>query len=112
MALSNSSTALIDVMANADNANCPDNCFRPVGLAWDSQGRLFMSSDSTNEIYVIARSDGSSANDATPTLGLPSSSSSSAPTSTTSTGNSRRSTSSSKPMLLITLALGFAFFGY
>lgn len=52
---SNSATA--DVLSNADLSKCPDSCFRPVGLAWDAQGRLFMSSDSTGEIYVLQRSD-------------------------------------------------------
>jgi len=32
-------TAARDVVANADNGKCPDGCFRPVGLAWDSRGR-------------------------------------------------------------------------
>jgi len=35
-------------------------CFRPVGLAFDTKGRLFMSSDSTGEIYVIDREGGGS----------------------------------------------------
>ncbi|POS80061.1 hypothetical protein DHEL01_v201544 [Diaporthe helianthi] len=52
---SNSATA--DVLSNADLSKCPDSCFRPVGLAWDAQGRLFMSSDSTGEIYVLQRSE-------------------------------------------------------
>jgi hypothetical protein len=30
-----------------------------VGLAWDAKGRLYMSSDSTGEIYVITKTDGS-----------------------------------------------------
>ncbi|KAL8423770.1 hypothetical protein RB596_003842 [Gaeumannomyces avenae] len=42
------------VMRNANNAACPDGCFRPVGLAIDAKGRMFMSSDSTGEIYVIS----------------------------------------------------------
>lgn len=53
-------------MANADINDCPSGCFRPVGLAWDAQGRLFMSSDSTGEIYVITRTDGSTTEDAIP----------------------------------------------
>lgn len=57
---SNSTTAAVDIVSNADNSKCPDSCFRPVGLAWDSQGRLFMSSDSTGEIYAILRADGNS----------------------------------------------------
>ena len=35
-------------------------CFRPVGVAFDAKGRLYMSSDSTGEIYVIEREDGGS----------------------------------------------------
>lgn len=41
------------IIKNQDNAQCPTNCFRPVGLAFDSQGRLFMTSDSTGELFVI-----------------------------------------------------------
>jgi glucose/arabinose dehydrogenase len=55
---SNSTTAATDIVSNADDSVCPDNCFRPVGLAWDGSGRLFMSSDSTGEIYVITREEG------------------------------------------------------
>ncbi|KAI5369238.1 putative soluble quinoprotein glucose/sorbosone dehydrogenase [Septoria linicola] len=60
---SDSTTALKDVMTNMDTSACPGGCFRPVGLAWDSQGRLFMSSDSTGEIYVITRTDGKKVNE-------------------------------------------------
>ncbi|KAF1989445.1 soluble quino protein glucose dehydrogenase [Aulographum hederae CBS 113979] len=63
-AAADSTTALIDIMANPDNSACPRGCFRPVGLAWDSQGRLFMSSDSTGEIYVITRTGGGGIDDA------------------------------------------------
>ncbi|KAK3081323.1 hypothetical protein LTS18_007966 [Coniosporium uncinatum] len=66
VAPANSTTAENIIMANADNNDCPRGCFRPVGLAWDAQGRLFMSSDSTGEIYVITRTDGSNTEDATP----------------------------------------------
>lgn len=48
-----STNATVDIFSNADLSKCPDGCFRPVGLAWDGQGRLFMSSDSTGEIYVL-----------------------------------------------------------
>ena len=61
-ATKNSTAAAVDIMSNTDLSKCPDNCFRPVGLAWDSQGRLFMSSDATGEIYVITREDGSGVN--------------------------------------------------
>lgn len=61
-AAANSTTAAIDIVSNPDLSKCPDNCFRPAGLAWDSKGRLFMSSDSTGEIYVITKQDGSGVN--------------------------------------------------
>lgn len=44
-----------DIITNKDNSVCPDKCFRPVGLAFDSQGRLWMASDSTGEIYVLQK---------------------------------------------------------
>jgi hypothetical protein len=59
VAASDSVTAAVDIMANADNSNCPDQCFRPVGLALDSKNRVFMSSDSTGEIYVLAKTGAS-----------------------------------------------------
>ena len=59
-----STTAAVDVVSNADLTKCPDSCFRPVGLAWDSQGRLFMSSDATGEIYMILRADGNATSSA------------------------------------------------
>jgi hypothetical protein len=33
--------------------NCPYSCFRPVGLAFDTQGRLFGTSDMTGEVSNI-----------------------------------------------------------
>ena len=57
VAQADSNSATADVLSNANLSKCPDSCFRPVGLAWDSQGRLFMSSDSTGEIYVLQRSE-------------------------------------------------------
>lgn len=55
VAPSNSTTAATDIFANADNSRCPGQCFRPVGLALDNQGRLFVSSDATGELYMIQR---------------------------------------------------------
>ncbi|TLD30435.1 hypothetical protein PspLS_02659 [Pyricularia sp. CBS 133598] len=52
---SNSTTALKDLIFNGDGHNCPDNCMRPVGLAWDVKGRLWVTADSTGEIYVLER---------------------------------------------------------
>lgn len=37
-------------------------CWAPAGLAWDSAGRLYVSSDVSGEIYVILRSDGTGPN--------------------------------------------------
>ncbi|KAH8709445.1 L-sorbosone dehydrogenase [Beauveria bassiana] len=51
--------AAVDVLATKDLSNCPDRCFRPVSLAWDDKGRLWFSSDSTGEIFVMQH-DGSS----------------------------------------------------
>ncbi|KAK3316302.1 hypothetical protein B0H66DRAFT_576241 [Apodospora peruviana] len=50
-----STTAAVPVLSNQDTGVCPGNCFRPAGLAFDSQDRLFMTSDSTGEIYVLQR---------------------------------------------------------
>jgi len=43
----------VPIMENPSTGRCPNGCFRPVGLDFDSKGRLYMSSDSTGEIYVI-----------------------------------------------------------
>nr|POE47656.1 hypothetical protein CFP56_00987 [Quercus suber] len=87
---SDSTTAARDIVSNVDNSVCPGGCFRPVGLAWDSQGRLFMSSDSTGEIYAILRSDGdqtsSAGSNATGTIPDATTSSSAASSPTGSTG--------------------------
>jgi pyrroloquinoline-quinone-dependent sugar dehydrogenase TrAA12-like protein len=47
------------VLSNGSPGHCPERCFRPVGLAWDREQRLFMTSDSTGEIYVLMRSNAS-----------------------------------------------------
>lgn len=78
-----STNATADILSNADLSKCPDGCFRPVGLAWDSQGRLFMSSDATGEIYVLQQSE-VTATGTTPTSSSSSSSSGTLVTSTTS----------------------------
>ncbi|KAH8598696.1 soluble quino protein glucose/sorbosone dehydrogenase [Bisporella sp. PMI_857] len=64
VAAPDSTTSTKDIMTNQDNSQCPDSCFRPVGLALDSNGRIFMSSDSTGEIYILAKG---SLSTATPT---------------------------------------------
>lgn len=55
VAPSNSNTGYVDIVSNADTSRCPTNCFRPVGLAFDSKGRLWFSSDATGEVYLITR---------------------------------------------------------
>ena len=60
------STSTLDIFKNMDNGKCPDNCFRPVGLAFDRQGRLFMSSDASGEIYVISREGNGGVSSGTP----------------------------------------------
>lgn len=54
-AASDSRTANQTIFANQDNSACPDDCFRPAGMAFDSQGRLFVSSDESGEIYMITK---------------------------------------------------------
>lgn len=85
---STSTTAAVDILANQNLSACPDNCFRPVGLAFDSQGRVFMSSDASGEIYMITRT--SAENNTTPS-GLPTTSASG-----TSTASSGASTSTAE----------------
>ncbi|KAF5589960.1 Soluble quino glucose sorbosone dehydrogenase [Fusarium pseudocircinatum] len=45
--------AEVPLMWNTDNTKCPSGCFRPAGLAFDKSGRLFLTSDSTGELYVL-----------------------------------------------------------
>lgn len=52
-----STTAAVSILSNADNGACPDGCFRPVGLVVDGQERVYMSSDSTGEIWVLKQAD-------------------------------------------------------
>lgn len=62
-----STTALRRMLSNADEAACPDACFRPVGLAVDgTRGRVFMSSDATGDIWILAPADVTTG---TPTIG-------------------------------------------
>ncbi|TXT08694.1 hypothetical protein VHUM_02822 [Vanrija humicola] len=58
-----STNAVTDILRNPDLKNCPSRCFRPVGLAWDSAGRLWFSSDSTGEIFVLAHGGDAFADD-------------------------------------------------
>ena len=38
------------IVQAADLSRCQDECVRPVGLAFDSRGQLFVSSDTTGEV--------------------------------------------------------------
>lgn len=104
VAASDSTTALTDIFANADNTVCPGNCFRPVGMAIDSVGRIFVSSDASGEIYVLVK-DGETApaNTTTPSA----SSTGMAPSSTSSGAQSSASSASAK--LGVSLAAYTAF---
>lgn len=113
-----SASAAVPILSNQDNSACPGNCFRPVGLAFDSTGRLFMTSDSTGEIYVVVRTtqDGS---------GVPSKSGGGSPDQGGSNGggggngaggigseNSATNTGVvSEPLLLLTLTLTLSLVG-
>ncbi|KAH7385849.1 soluble quino protein glucose/sorbosone dehydrogenase [Pyrenochaeta sp. MPI-SDFR-AT-0127] len=55
---SSSTSALTPIFSNSNTTSCPNNCFRPAGLAWDRNGRLYVTSDATGEIYVITKSGG------------------------------------------------------
>ncbi|KAF2278358.1 soluble quino protein glucose dehydrogenase [Westerdykella ornata] len=48
-----STTAAVNIMYNANTQQCPNRCFRPVNVAFSPSGKLFMTSDTTNEIWVI-----------------------------------------------------------
>jgi glucose/arabinose dehydrogenase len=78
-----SKTAAVDIFGNANDSVCPGDCFRPVAMAIDSQGRIFLSSDSTGEIYLVSR-DSTASGTATSSESGSTSSSPSASTSSTS----------------------------
>jgi hypothetical protein len=83
-----SNTSFVPVLSNVNNSRCPGNCFRPVGMAFDKQGRMFMASDASGEIYVIMQEKGAvGTGNATTTTGAGASSSVAAsPTSTAKSG--------------------------
>lgn len=94
VAPSTSKTALTDIFSNADNSVCPGNCFRPVGMAFDGQGRLFVSSDATGEIYMITREQAASGTSSS------SSAASSGTATSTSTGSQASSTSDGRSLVV------------
>lgn len=49
-----STNSLVDVMWNQDVSKCPDQCFRPVGLAVDAkEGRIWMTDDDKGDVWVL-----------------------------------------------------------
>ena len=93
-----SKTAATDIFGNEDDSICPGDCLRPVAMALDNQGRIFLSSDSTGEIYLVTRD---SAATGTPAGSNNGSTSSSPSASTTSTSASTKDVPSLQ--LLITM---------
>jgi glucose/arabinose dehydrogenase len=86
-----SKTALTDIFTNANDSECTSLCLRPVGLAMDDEGRLFISSDASGEIWVLAKSgSASSSGSSTSTSGIPS------PTAISTSSGTSSSTASSK----------------
>jgi glucose/arabinose dehydrogenase len=106
-----SKTALTDIFTNANDSQCSNICLRPVGLAMDNKGRLFMSSDASGEIWVLAKSDSSSTGNSTST------SAASSPTTATQTSATHTSAASGiwmesslrDVLVLLILAIYFIF---
>ncbi|KAF4425093.1 L-sorbosone dehydrogenase [Fusarium acutatum] len=48
-----SRNATTPIIFNKNIKKCGEGCFRPVSLAWDKKNRLFFSSDTTHEIFVL-----------------------------------------------------------
>lgn len=48
-----SKTASIPVLENSNTQSCPNSCIRPVGVDVDEKNRLFMTSDSSGEVWAI-----------------------------------------------------------
>lgn len=55
MPAKNSTNGVTEIFRNANLAACPGQCFRPVGLAWDAAGRLWVASDATGEVFVLVK---------------------------------------------------------
>ena len=96
----------------------PADSSRPVGLAFDSQGRMFVSSDASGEVYVVVRDQttatpaGTSTGPAPASTTSPSTAGSAGPASasTTSPSTAGRLTVPYVGALALTCALVLAFF--
>lgn len=62
-----STTAVTDIFSNEDISRCAADCFRPVAMAFDRQGRIFMTSDSTGEVYMVTRDESATGTSSSPT---------------------------------------------
>jgi hypothetical protein len=58
------------VVGAPDLSQCPNGCVRPVGVAFDRLGRLFVSSDTTGEIFVVENSNAPDAESDSTAAGL------------------------------------------
>ena len=99
VAPASSNTSTTDIFTNANISNCPNNCFRPVGLAFDREGRMFVSSDASGEIYVVVRESAAGTANSTST--------GSAPASTTSASSAHGYSISHLAALLCTFIVSF-----
>jgi glucose/arabinose dehydrogenase len=85
-----SKTAATDIFSNQDNSRCPDNCFRPVGMAIDPQGRIYVSSDASGEVYLITKTTGKAVSSPQPSSTTPMPSASSMPAASNNVAGSRQ----------------------
>ncbi len=49
-----STRAAIPTMTNNKTCVCPGRCFRPTGFAWGPNGKLYMDSDTTDQIFMVS----------------------------------------------------------
>ena len=54
-ALPSSTTGSQFLVQTTDLTPCPTGCIRPVGLAFADDGSLFVSSDSSGELFIISK---------------------------------------------------------
>jgi glucose/arabinose dehydrogenase len=101
-----SKTAAVDIFGNEDNSVCPGDCFRPVAMALDSQGRIFLSSDASGEIYLVTRDDAAAGTSTSSSSGSASSSPSASTSSTSGSTSNLSSFSYTTLACGILLALG------
>jgi glucose/arabinose dehydrogenase len=101
-----SKTAAVDIFGNEDNSVCPGDCFRPVAMALDSQGRIFLSSDATGEIYLVTRDNAATGTSTSSSSGSAPSSPSASATSTSDGTTKLSSFSITSLVCSMSLALG------